>query len=55
MQPQKLLKRMKAKHPPAIIDVRTVFEFRKGYIPGAIHAQTWKILNDILKRSSIWR
>jgi rhodanese-related sulfurtransferase len=44
MQPQELLKRMKSKHPPVIIDVRTVFEFRKGHIPGAIHAQTWKIL-----------
>jgi hydroxyacylglutathione hydrolase len=35
---------MKSKYPPVIIDVRTVFEFRKGHIPGAIHAQTWKIL-----------
>lgn len=43
MQQQELLKRMKSKNPPAIIDVRTIFEFRKGHIPGAIHAQTWKI------------
>jgi rhodanese-related sulfurtransferase len=44
MQPQELLKRMKSKQSPAIIDVRTGFEFRAGYIPGAIHAPTWKIL-----------
>ena len=44
MQPQELLKRMKSNKPPAIIDVRTGFEFRAGHIPGAIHAPTWKIL-----------
>lgn len=44
MQPQVLLKRMKSKNPPTLVDVRTIFEFRKGHIPGAIHAQTWKIL-----------
>ena len=44
MQPQELLKRMKSKQSPAIIDVRTGFEFRAGHIPGAIHAPTWKIL-----------
>ena len=44
MQPKDLLKRMKAKNPPAIIDVRSGFEFRAGHIPGAIHAPNWKIL-----------
>ena len=44
MQPMDLLKRLKAKNPPAIIDVRSGFEFRAGHIPGAIHAPTWKIL-----------
>ena len=44
MQQQELVKRLKSKNPPAVIDVRTVFEFRKGHIPGAIHAPTWKIL-----------
>ena len=44
MQPQELLKRMKSKQAPAIIDVRTGFEFKNGHIPGAIHAPTWKIL-----------
>ena len=44
MTPQELLKRIKSKQPPAIIDVRHGFEFRNGHIPGAIHAPTWKIL-----------
>jgi hydroxyacylglutathione hydrolase len=44
MLPQELLKRIQSKNPPTIVDVRTVFEFRKGHIPGTIHAPTWKIL-----------
>jgi hydroxyacylglutathione hydrolase len=44
MQPQELLKRLKSKQPPAILDVRSGFEFRAGHIPGAIHAPSWKIL-----------
>jgi rhodanese-related sulfurtransferase len=44
MQCHELAKRIKAKNPPVIVDVRTGFEFRKGHIPGAIHAPTWKIL-----------
>jgi len=44
MQPQDLLKRMEAKESPTVVDVRTIFEFRKGHIPGVVHAPTWKIL-----------
>ena len=44
MQPQELLKRMKIKNSPTVVDVRTIFEYRKGHIPGVIHAQTWKIM-----------
>ena len=44
MHPPELVKRLKSKNPPTVVDVRTIFEFRKGHIPGAIHAQTWKIL-----------
>ena len=44
MQPQELIKRLKSKKPPTVVDVRTIFEFRKGHIPGVIHAPTWKIL-----------
>jgi hydroxyacylglutathione hydrolase len=35
---------MKSKQSPAILDVRTGFEFHTGHISGAIHAPTWKIL-----------
>jgi len=44
MQALELLKRIKAKKPPTVVDVRTGFEFRKGHIPDAIHAPSWKIL-----------
>lgn len=44
MHSLELLKRMKAKKPPTVVDVRTGFEFRKGHIPGSIHAPSWKIL-----------
>ena len=43
MLSQELLKRIKAKQPPVILDVRSGFEFRAGHIPGAIHTPTWKI------------
>ncbi len=35
---------MKSKKSPTVVDVRTIFEYRKGHIPGVIHAPTWKIL-----------
>ena len=44
MQPQELLKRIKSKQPPVILDVRSGSEFQAGHIPGAIHTPTWKIL-----------
>jgi hydroxyacylglutathione hydrolase len=44
MQPQELLKRITSKKAPAVVDVRTAFEFKKGHIPNAIHAPTWKIM-----------
>jgi rhodanese-related sulfurtransferase len=44
MLPQELLQRIKSENPPTVVDVLTIFEFRKGHIPGVIHAPTWKIL-----------
>jgi rhodanese-related sulfurtransferase len=44
MQPMELSQRIKSKKAPIIVDVRTVFEFQQGHIPGAIHAPNWKIL-----------
>lgn len=49
MQPHELLKAMQAKNPPVLLDVRNSFEFRRGYIPGAVHAPTWKILLKLAK------
>jgi hydroxyacylglutathione hydrolase len=44
MKAEELAKKIALGKAPAIVDVRTVFEFRAGHIEGAIHAQTWKIL-----------
>ncbi len=44
MQPEELAKRIGDGQPPAIVDVRTGFEFNPGHIPGAIHAPIWKIM-----------
>lgn len=44
MQPQELAKRIAAGNAPAIIDVRTGFEFKPGHIRGAINAPIWKIM-----------
>lgn len=49
MQPLELTNRIKSKNPPAVVDVRTIFEFHKGHIPGAIHAPTWKIVLRLTK------
>ena len=44
MRPEELAEKITVVKAPAIVDVRTVFEFRAGHISGAIHAQIWKIL-----------
>jgi rhodanese-related sulfurtransferase len=44
MQPRELAGKIASGKAPAIIDVRTGFEFRAGHISGAIHAPVWKIL-----------
>ena len=44
MEPQELAGRIAAHTAPAIIDVRTGFEFKVGHIDGALHAPTWKIM-----------
>jgi hydroxyacylglutathione hydrolase len=44
MRADELAEKIAAGKPPAIIDVRTGFEFKPGHIPGAIHAPIWKIM-----------
>jgi rhodanese-related sulfurtransferase len=52
MQPRELAEKIASGKAPAIIDIRTGFEFRAGHIPGAINAPIWKIL---LKLASLPR
>jgi hydroxyacylglutathione hydrolase len=44
MHPQELAQRIVSGKTPVILDVRTGIEFRRGHIPGAVHAPTWKIV-----------
>ena len=44
MRAKELQQKLQSKTPPAVVDVRSGFEFRSGHIPGAVHAPTWKIL-----------
>ncbi|MGB9081101.1 MAG: rhodanese-like domain-containing protein [Desulfuromonadaceae bacterium] len=44
MEPRILAGKIASGHPPAVVDVRTGFEFRAGHIPGAINAPVWKLL-----------
>lgn len=37
MKPEALIKQLKAKTPPFVIDVRSGFEYRSGHIPGALN------------------
>jgi rhodanese-related sulfurtransferase len=47
LKTQELLKRIKSKQAPVILDVRSGFEFRRGHIPGALRAPSWKILTRL--------
>jgi rhodanese-related sulfurtransferase len=44
MKASELLKRIESKRAPVVIDVRTGIEFKRGHVPGAIHAPPRKIL-----------
>lgn len=44
MKANELLKRIQSKSSPVIIDARTGIEFKRGHVPGAIHAPSRKIL-----------
>jgi rhodanese-related sulfurtransferase len=48
MEPTELADKIAHGVPPAVVDVRTGFEFRAGHIPGAIHAPIWKILLNLV-------
>lgn len=44
MHPKELAEKIALDNPPAVMDVRTGFEFKAGHIPGALNAPVWKIL-----------
>ena len=44
MKASELLKRIESKSALLFVDARSDIEFQKGHIPGAVHAQVWKIL-----------
>jgi rhodanese-related sulfurtransferase len=44
MESRELANRITSKKTTTVVDVRTIFEFRNGHIPGALHAPTWNIL-----------
>jgi rhodanese-related sulfurtransferase len=44
MQASELLQRIKSNRAPVIVDARSAIEFKRGHIPGAIHASALKIL-----------
>lgn len=44
MTAKDLKKALKGKQPPCVLDVRSVFEFRGGHIPGAVHAPFLTVL-----------
>jgi rhodanese-related sulfurtransferase len=41
--PAELLAQIAAGTPPAILDVRSQSEFRRGHLPGAAHAPFWRV------------
>jgi rhodanese-related sulfurtransferase len=50
MQASELSQRIKKHSAPQVIDARSGLEFKRGHIPGAIHAPVLKIL---LKRARL--
>jgi rhodanese-related sulfurtransferase len=50
MKASELAQRIKSKSAPQVIDARSGMEFKRGHIPGAIHAPVLKIL---LKRARL--
>ena len=43
MTPLELLAEIDAGHPPAILDVRSAWEFKRGHVPGALHLPFWTV------------
>lgn len=41
IEPQVLADRIARRQQPAILDVRSGLEFRRGHVPGAVHVPWW--------------
>lgn len=52
MEPEELCQRIASGRPPAVVDVRTGIEWRRGHIPGALHLPTWKLLLGLARLPS---
>jgi hydroxyacylglutathione hydrolase len=46
MKANELLERIKSRSAPVIVDARMAFEYRRGHVPGAIHASSQMILRN---------
>lgn len=44
MKATELLRRMRTKGSPILLDPRSPIEFKRGHVPGAVNAPVWKIL-----------
>jgi hydroxyacylglutathione hydrolase len=52
MNPSDLLASIEAGNPPAVLDVRTNWEFDRGRVPGAIHIPFWTLLGRLSEISA---
>jgi rhodanese-related sulfurtransferase len=43
LTPDELLTLIDEGHPPAILDVRSAWEYKRGHVPGAVHIPFWKV------------
>ena len=44
MRAKELVRRMRTKGGPILLDPRSPIEFERGHVPGAVNAPVWKIL-----------
>jgi rhodanese-related sulfurtransferase len=53
--PNELLALIDEGHAPAILDVRSDWEFKRGHVPGAVHIPFWKVgtrLDEVSSKKS---
>lgn len=53
MTPIELLAQIDSGQAPAILDVRSAWEFKRGHVPGAVHLPFWAVgahVSDVRRR-----